>query len=293
MCLELFAMNINRLSGFRIRHLNFLLIYTAISLGAFAQSLEVEGVIILGEENNRNLESGTIRFDASNSDFQVWNGLYWASLSGVQHEVSSVTDIDSNTYRTVKIGDQIWMAENLRTSTFKDNTPIEYKIPEYFPSADSAAWTWFNNQDTMDLPYGKLYNAYAAISSRGLCPDGWRVPADSDWTELIQYLDTGIVDPDAFGDQSLIAGDKMKDYLSKYWGIYHGSNLSGFSARGAGFISTTGQSKEFGLKTFYWTSSHQNYSLFYYRHLSALKKSISRNVDVYNTGFSVRCLKDE
>ncbi|MBK6755050.1 MAG: fibrobacter succinogenes major paralogous domain-containing protein [Flavobacteriales bacterium] len=100
----------------------------------------------------------------------------------------TVTDIDGNVYNTVQIGGQCWMMENLRTSTYRNNTPI----PNVTDSAQwvnlaSGAWCNFNNTAN-DAILGKLYNWYAVDNAAGLCPLGWHVPAEDDWLTLINHL---------------------------------------------------------------------------------------------------------
>jgi len=101
-----------------------------------------------------------------------------------------VTDIDGNVYRTVQIGNQVWMAENLKTTKYPDGTSISY------PGADNTAWqnnttgayAWYNNDISWKDSYGALYNWHAVNSDKGLCPPGWHVPSDAEWTQLVDYV---------------------------------------------------------------------------------------------------------
>jgi uncharacterized protein (TIGR02145 family) len=100
-----------------------------------------------------------------------------------------VTDINGNTYGTVFIGSQEWMAENLRATTYADGVQIEY------PGADNALWVanttgayaWYNNEQSNKDLYGAVYN-WHAVSTNRLCPSGWRVPRTNDWLQLIEYM---------------------------------------------------------------------------------------------------------
>jgi uncharacterized protein (TIGR02145 family) len=100
-----------------------------------------------------------------------------------------MTDFEGNVYKTVKIGDQIWMAENLRSSSYNDGTPIlELAEGKDWSSTQIGAFCWYaNNEDTYNELYGKLYN-WNAVNSKKLAPAGWRVPTDADWAILIEYL---------------------------------------------------------------------------------------------------------
>jgi uncharacterized protein (TIGR02145 family) len=98
----------------------------------------------------------------------------------------------SGPYKTVTIGTQVWMKENLNVSTFRNGDPIpEAKTDEEWKAAGDAkqpAWCYYNNDPKNGTKYGKLYNWYAVNDSRGLAPEGWHVPTDEEWTVLIGYL---------------------------------------------------------------------------------------------------------
>ena len=119
--------------------------------------------------------------------------------------VSTVKDIDGNEYSTVVIGEQEWMAENLKTTRFNDGTrmplvPDELKWNRTF----SPAYTWYNNdKDKYKDAYGALYNWYA-VNTEKLCPQGWHVPTEAEWSELTEYL-TG----------KTIAGGKLKSTITE------------------------------------------------------------------------------
>jgi len=115
-------------------------------------------------------------------------------------ETGTMTDIEGNVYRTVKIGSQWWMAENLRTTKYKDGTDIsEVNDKEEWGYLTEPAFCWFmNDPDTYKNKYGALYNWYS-VSTGKLAPTGWHVPTDEEWWQLINYLGGG-----------LVAGGKMK-----------------------------------------------------------------------------------
>ena len=133
-------------------------------------------------------------------------------------------DADGNLYSTVKIGNQLWMAENLRTTKYSDNNPI----PEFRSVGSiSPAYEWYRyDKEEFKYPYGAYYNDLA-INTNKLCPSGWRVPSQQDWQTLINYL-----------GGSDIAGGKLKDTGTRYWLAPNtgASNESGFTALGGGVL---------------------------------------------------------
>ncbi len=145
-----------------------------------------------------------------------------------------LVDIDGNTYQKVVIGSQIWMKENLRVSRYSNGDPIPIVTDNntWFNSYYSRLGMrcWYNNDSlTYENPYGKLYNWFVIMDNRGICPFGWHVSTDAEWTILVNYL----------GGES-VAGGKMKTTGNTYWNggwstNYNGINIgatneSGFSA---------------------------------------------------------------
>ena len=112
----------------------------------------------------------------------------------------SMTDQEGNVYKTIVIGTQEWMGENLNTSIYRNGDLIPTNLDDAaWSTTNSGAWAYCNNDESFACPYGKLYNGYTCADSRGLCPLGWHMPADPDWTILINYL----------GGEA-IAGGRMK-----------------------------------------------------------------------------------
>jgi uncharacterized protein (TIGR02145 family) len=205
----------------------------------------------------------------------------------VESDCGTVTDIDGNTYKTIKIGDQNWMAENLKVTKYKDGSaiPSSYSDPMWANSTTGAYAEYYNAVDNVVDIYGYLYNWYAVDDSRGLCMDGWHVPSDDEWTVLTNYL----------GGLS-VAGGKMKEVGTEHWNSPNtgATNESGFTALpgghrdkdGAGLANITSNG-------FFWSSSigDNNNGIssslelgfdFLYVHLAILD---------WTTGFSIRCLE--
>jgi uncharacterized protein (TIGR02145 family) len=204
---------------------------------------------------------------------------------------STIKDIDGNKYKTVQIGDQIWMAENLRTTALNDSTPIN-KIAEWknsWKTTKKPAYCWYNDNVVFKSTYGALYNWYT-VSTNKLCPVGWHVSSDSEWKKLTDYLG---------GEE--VAGGKLKEVGFIHWKNPNedATNSSGFSALPGGSRDDNfGGDASIGEWGYYWTSSEnteknkRDYEEIYYRSLGYGYQGINNNSSTKNTGFSVRCVKD-
>ncbi len=191
---------------------------------------------------------------------------------------ADVTDIDGNVYRSVQIGRQVWMAENLRTTRYRNGDAIPY-------ARRDRAWTTktvgmrctYEHDDALADRYGQLYNFFAVQDERGLCPSGWHVPSDAEWTALT----------DALGGEAF-AGKKMK---STAWG---GTNSSGFSALPGGYRNDLdGFFFNVGYG-FWWSSSANGTDYAWFRLLYSDYGDVLRYSDYgQRAGFSVRCVRDE
>lgn len=198
---------------------------------------------------------------------------------------AEVADVDGHVYSTVTIGDQVWMAENLRVVRYRDGTAIPhvrgtpewsgltigaYCLPEHDPAAQSDR-------------YGVLYNFRATQDSRGLCPGGWHVPTAEEWRSLIDCLG---------GTES--AGGRMKDTSSGLWRVVvpGTTNESGFSALPAGGRGQFGSAAEVGYFATWWSSTPSDADGAWHWGLYPEKSSIRSNPGHRSSGFSVRCVRD-
>jgi len=248
--------------------------------GLYSQEkLEVEGAIIIKNSEDQSPAPGTIRW--TGSDFEGWNGQRWVSLTGYAI-VGSVTDVDGNKYETARIGNQEWMVENLRVSRYNDSTTID-QITNYmtWSGLSSAAWCWYNNNMSNDVPYGKLYNWYA-VNSGKLCPTDWDVPRDTEWTILTDYL----------GGVS-IAGGKMKETGLAHWNAPNtgATNESGFTGLPGGIRNVDGTFASLENSGFWWSSSTAEIGA-WYRGLAHTAAVVARHFAHERFGMSVRCVKD-
>jgi uncharacterized protein (TIGR02145 family) len=158
-----------------------------------------------------------------------------------------VIDFDGNSYPTIIINGQEWMSENLRTTSYSNGDPIGNVDNENFWAVlNNGAWAYNYNDASNEYPYGKLYNWYAVIDNRNICPIGWHVPNKNEYTVIIDYI----------GGES-IAGGKMKSTGTQYWQIPNtdATNESGFSGLPGGSRSEAGVFQEVGNNGTWWSSS--------------------------------------
>jgi len=209
--------------------------------------------------------------------------LLWGQNGIAQHD-AVVEDIDGNTYQTVTIGNQVWMAENLKVTRFNDGTPIPMVTGDgdWWYSA-TPAYSWMgNNKEKYKDTYGALYNWYA-VNTGKLCPAGWRVPTDADWAELIEFLG---------GDS--IAGDKLKEAGTAHWRgpNNRSTNASGFTARPAGLRYFRGFYTT-GVNGTWWSADEYTETDAWYRTIDYKFSRVDKYYYNKSTGFSVRCIKEE
>ncbi len=194
-----------------------------------------------------------------------------------------ITDIDGNVYHTVKIGNQVWTVENLRTSHYRNGDPIPYvgETQAWYKLSTDAYCDYSNNPDNA-AEYGHLYNWHVLSDSRGLAPDGWRIPTHQDFDILKTYL----------GENN---GGQLKETGTLHWlsPNYGATNTTGFAGLAAGSRSFDGSFEEMGRKLYLWTSleTGSNYAeagvLSYgsdYLSLSGIYRK--------STGLSVRLIKE-
>jgi uncharacterized protein (TIGR02145 family) len=197
----------------------------------------------------------------------------------------SVIDVDGNTYKTIEIGTQTWMAENLRTTKYNDGSDI-------FNVTDNKVWTqlttqaycWYNNDETNKSVYGALYNA---MTLSKLCPVGWHVPSYDEWKTLTSFLD-GLS----------FAGSKLKEEGTAHWFYSGADNYSGFSAVGGGSRnSATGTFDMLAWDGCWWSTFAQYVPHFgryfvYTQEIYSSSDNVSAASRDSKSGLSIRCIKD-
>lgn len=215
----------------------------------------------------------------------------------------TVTDIDGNVYRTVKIGSQVWMAENLKTSKLNNGESIKsVKYNNDWSDANYPLYCWYDNNESLySNPFGALYNWYT-VGTNKLCPIGWHVPSQSEWGILINYL----VKTGQNYDGSTIGNKAAKSIAAKkHWRItddleygsvaYNQSenNSSGFNGYPAGYRSNIdGHFAFIGTEAKWWTSTQSGTYHAYYFSITYFENYIDTNNASKTIGGSVRCIKD-
>jgi uncharacterized protein (TIGR02145 family) len=208
------------------------------------------------------------------------------SLEIVKKEQSSqsylVTQTDPN--KSVKIGTQTWMAENLNVSTFRNGDPIlQAKTDEEWKKAGEnkqPAWCYYDNDPANGEKYGKLYNWYAVNDPRGLAPQGWHIPSKTELTELKS-------------NGATVEGMKSKSGWNDYNGRSgNGTNESGFSGLPGGWRSINGYFDFVGNHGYWWSSSEGAKYNACYHILDSSGAFVLVDVQFNPVGMSVRCLKD-
>jgi uncharacterized protein (TIGR02145 family) len=206
---------------------------------------------------------------------------------------SSVTDADGNTYTTVSIGTQVWMKENLKTSKYRNGNAITTNLTDVdWQNTTIGAYAIYNNDAANNTTYGKLYNWYAVADARGLCPAGWHVPSDAEWTTLENFL----------GGAS-VAGGKMKSTgtIVAGTGLWYSpnqdaTNSSGFTGLPGGGRSGNGASSggygAIGYSGFWWSSTETSSPNVWGRYLNYFYGFSGRSGNLKRIGSSVRCLRD-
>lgn len=199
--------------------------------------------------------------------------------------VSTVTDIDGNVYNVVSIGSQCWMKENLKTSKFRDGTPIEQMTdhPSWendWADATKPLFIYYDHKSTNNDKYGKLYNWLAVSDNRGICPDGWHVPTRAEWEQMIKQTG-GIYD------------SKNIKATTGWNNNNNGNNSSGFTALPGGSMFGYGFRSE-GSQAFYWTADREVTPFEMLRIGVIVNGSGVTEVGGHlpDNGFSCRCVKD-
>jgi uncharacterized protein (TIGR02145 family) len=210
--------------------------------------------------------------------------LFCLWLTGLQAQ--SVKDIDGNVYHTVTIGKQVWMAENLKTTRFHNGDLIGTTTPatEDISGETTPKYQWvYDGNETNLETYGRLYTWYAVADRRNICPAGFHVPTESEWSTMIACLGGEIV-----------AGDKLKETGINHWKSPNtgSTNESGFTARPGGYRYGSGSFYDVCGTGNWWSSTEFSvynawcYTIYYY------PKSVKKHNSNKTNDLSVRCVRD-
>ena len=206
--------------------------------------------------------------------------------------ITSVTDVDGNIYKVVTIGNQVWMAENLKVTKYNDGTAIplvtDNAIWIKLDDTDSPGYCYYDNDVSNASSYGALYNWYAVSSStnggKNVCPSGWHVPSDGEWTTLTDYI--GI---------RTDAGAKLKS--TSGWQEYNGQSGNGtddygFSGVPSGERHYKGVFVDIGKRCNWWSSTSHASNQAWFRSLFYYNNTVGGSYNWKEEGISVRCVRD-
>jgi uncharacterized protein (TIGR02145 family) len=224
--------------------------------------------------------------------------IYSCSTNSNENTNTTLIDIDGNTYSTVVICNQTWTAKNLNVSKYSDGTPIpQVTDPAQWGTLTTGAWCYYDNATANGTTYGKLYNWYAVVGiydaasasnpslRKKLAPTGWHIPADIEWTQLI----------DCLGGASVASG-KMKSTGTSLWLTPNigATNQSGFTALPGGCrYPSYGEFNDNTKEGYWWSSSEADTAaIAWYRSLNYNSGDAYRSGSNKTLGLSVRCLKD-
>jgi len=197
----------------------------------------------------------------------------------------TVYDVDGNAYQTVQIGEQIWMAENLKNTHYNNGDIIQTGYDNTaWSNLTTGAYAVYDDDETYAANYGYLYNWYAAYDSLDICPEGWHVPTDAEFTILTDYL----------GGFS-VAGGKMKETGLDHWDSPNtgATNESGFTGLPAGYRNgIDGSYSSMGNYGYFWSSSESSSNYAWSRTLNYYSSNVYQSNYYRHYGFSIRCMSD-
>ena len=231
-------------------------------------------------DNGQKQREGIYDHGNPQGSWDVWTEDGW--------KLDLVKDIDGNSYQTIMIGAQVWMVENLKVTRYRNGDPIPHVTDNnQWSNRASGAYCNYNNNASNAATYGRLYNWYAVNDARGLAPAGWRVPTDTDWQKLIDYL-----------GGSSVAGGKLKETGTAHWNSPNtgATNKSGFKALPGGMrYGYAGNFFSIGGEGLWWSAREGSSSHAWSRRLSYDNSGISRYDGYFGSkqnAFSVRCIRD-
>jgi len=254
--------------------------------------------------------SALARDDEDKSDaVNIWVTL--DSPGGFNPDLSygTISDIDGNSYGTIEIGTQIWMAENLKVTKYPDGSPIMQISDETEwngMTPDIQAYCWYDNLTEYSDTSGALYTWAAAMNGelssdsipsgvQGVCPDGWHIPSDAEWKVLEMVLGMSQADADTYDWRGSDEGGQLKETGFSNWEKPNtgGSNSSGFTSVPGGFRSAQGNFYSIDQYAAFWSSREEaGTDKAWYRTLHFDKEQVYRQYNDMRLGLSVRCIED-
>jgi len=239
-------------------------------------------------------ENGRQKHEIKFIDGKLVDYKYWLRDGGK----AEMTDSDGNKYKTVQIGNQVWMAENLRVTHYRDSTPIlKLESKSDWSSSNGSYCYYYDNDKRNADTYGALYNWYAVNTVRNLAPEGWHVPTDDEWKELEMYLGMSSQEAESEGSRGTNKGNKLGGNVD-LWndGTMENSTefgISGFDALPGGCRTFLGgTASELGNKAYFWSTTDAGGLWAWSRQLYYDNSAIDRGRRLKNLWISVRLLRD-
>jgi uncharacterized protein (TIGR02145 family) len=204
-------------------------------------------------------------------------------LFNLNKKYNTIIDIENNSYRTIEIGKQTWMAENLRVSHFKNGDKIDsWSEGNSWINSNLPLWTNYDLDPNYEISYGKLYNWSVVQNEKGICPNGWRVPKEKDWKLLQNYI------------SKKSSGGSLKEVGISKWKFPNkdASNYFGFTGVPSGYMDIESKFVKLGIQTSWWSST-----VYYYDYIIAVSLNNSNENLLIGTmsnkvGLPIRCIKE-
>jgi uncharacterized protein (TIGR02145 family) len=228
-----------------------------------------------------------VRAWATNSAGTAYGNIL--SFTTLQVPPDTVTDIDGNVYHKITIGTQVWLVENLRTTHYRNGDPIPNVTDgDLWKTLTTGAYCIYDNFPVNAMTYGLFYNWFAVTDNRNICPAGWHVPSNAEWSTLSDFL----------GGKD-VAGGKMKSTgtIEQGNGLWYNpntgaTNSSGFTALPAGYRINYGNYYSIGNVAYFWSSSDTTSANAWNYVLDANNEKLTRIYNFQTNGFSIRCCKN-
>jgi uncharacterized protein (TIGR02145 family) len=266
---------------------------TSYSITGTSQILSVP--YALYAKNSENIINVTFSF-TGDTMFLGTNKIIIPGISAA----NQLKDVDGNVYKTVKIGNQIWIAENLKTTKYRNGDLIGTTIPATLDISleitPKYQWAYGGNESNV-ATYGRLYTWYAVTDSRNVCPIGWHVPTDAEWKTLTDYLTNNNYGYEGSGTdiaKSMAATLGWTTYgtAGTVGNDQASNNSSGFTALPSGYRLNSGTFNGIGSNSYWWSSTEYSAAGAYGRSMYYNSSGVGSFYDDKQNGFSVRCLRD-
>ena len=204
----------------------------------------------------------------------------------------TVTDIDGNVYEIVTIGNQVWMAEDLKVTKYRNGDAIPNVTNDAeWTNLSTGAYCSYDNADSNITTYGLLYNWFTVNDNRNLAPAGWHIPTDEEWKQLEMYLGMSQTEVDNTGHNRTRVGHMLKS--TNGWNYNeNGTNSSGFTALPGGYRLLDGSFITIGNRAYFWSSTETAGTYAWSRDLSYSHKTVGYIHANWLNGLSVRCIED-